>query len=127
MYLVDLRQLLNFWSVQDSQSQANHLQILTSGCCGDVSWLRPHIVDNALLQPRDEKMSTFIHDCILHSRVSIEDDRSSATLDIVNRLLEKESTNYHWYSCCIDSLQCVGHLDVWWSKCLRLYCYFDVD
>jgi len=48
-YLIDLWQLLNIWSAQDSQRQADHLQILGSGCCGNVSWLRSHIVDNGLL------------------------------------------------------------------------------
>lgn len=30
-YLVNLRQLLNLWSVQDSESQAHHLQVLATG------------------------------------------------------------------------------------------------
>lgn len=52
-YLVDRRQLGNIRPVQNSQRQANHLQILTPRRCRDVARLRADIVDNGSLQPRD--------------------------------------------------------------------------
>ena len=48
-YLINLWELLDVWSGQDSEGQADHLEILGSGGCGDVSWLCAHIVDDGLL------------------------------------------------------------------------------
>lgn len=75
--------------MKNSQGQANHLQILASGGCRDVPWLRAYIVDDALLQPGNEEMRALVDNRILHSRVSIEDDSASASLDIVNRGLKE--------------------------------------
>jgi hypothetical protein len=88
-YLVDLRQLLNLWSMQDPESQAHHLQVFAAGRRRDISWLCPNIVDNTLLQPWDQKVRALVHNCILHSRQPIEDHSSSATLHIVNRSLDE--------------------------------------
>jgi hypothetical protein len=82
-YLIDLWQFLDFWSMKYSQSQADHLQILASGGSTDISRLGPYIVDDTLLQPWNEEMCAFIDDRFLHARQPVEDDGSSATLDIV--------------------------------------------
>lgn len=98
LYLVNLGQLRDFWSMQDSQSQANHLHVLTSGRSRDVSGLRPDIVDNALLQPWDQEMCAFVGDCVLHSRDSVEDNCASATLHIVHRGLGDRCCDGDWDS-----------------------------
>lgn len=70
--------------MQHSQRQANHLQILAAGRCGDVPGLRADIIYDGLLQPRNEEMGALIHDCLLDSAQTIEDDSTSSTLDIVD-------------------------------------------
>jgi hypothetical protein len=84
-YLVDLWKLGDLGSMQHSQCQANHLQILASGCRRNVSWLCSDIVDNALLQPWDQEMGSFADDLFLYSGNPIEDDGTRATLHVVNR------------------------------------------
>ena len=88
-YLVNLWQLLNFWSVQDSESQAHHLQVLATGRSRDISWLGSDIVDDTLLQPWDQEMRALINNSVLHSGQSVEDHSSSATLNIVDGGLDE--------------------------------------
>lgn len=66
-YLVDLRQHLNLWSMQDSQRQRYHLQILAPGRGGDVAGFGADIVDDGFLEPRDQEMGALIHDVFLDS------------------------------------------------------------
>lgn len=86
-YLIDLRQLRDLWSMQDTQGQTDHLQILASSGGGDVTRFGADIVDDRLLQPRNQKMRAFAHDSIFDSRKPIEYDCTSASFDVVNRLL----------------------------------------
>lgn len=74
--------------MQDSQSQADHLQILTSGGSRDVARLGANIVDNGSLQPGNQEMRAFVDDLLLHTRQPVEDDGSSSTLDIVQRSVD---------------------------------------
>ena len=74
--------------MEDPQSQANHLQILTSGSSRDVPWLRAYIVDDALLQPWNQEMCPLVDNRILYSGQSVEDDSSSASLHIVHGSLD---------------------------------------
>jgi len=48
-HLIDLWQHLDLGSMQNSQSQADHLQILTPGRRRDISWLGANIINNAFL------------------------------------------------------------------------------
>lgn len=84
-YLVDRRQLGNIRPVQNSQRQANHLQILTPCRRRDIARLRADIVDNSSLQPRNEKVRALVDHCLLHSRQSVEDDCPGSAADIVQR------------------------------------------
>ena len=60
--------------MQNPQRQANHLQILAPRGCGDIPRLRPHIVDNRPLQPRNQEMRSLVDHPLLHSRQAVEDD-----------------------------------------------------
>ena len=86
-YLIDLRQLRDLWSMQDAQGQTDHLQILASSGGGDVTRFGADIVDDRLLQPRNQKMRAFVHDSIFDSRKPIEYDCTGASFDVVNGLL----------------------------------------
>lgn len=78
--------------MQNSQGQADHLQILAAGGGGDVSGFGADIVDDGLLQPRNEEMCAFIHDSLLNTAETVEDDSSGATFDVVDgRLAEGEA------------------------------------
>lgn len=85
--LVDLRQHLHFRPMQHPEGQTDHLQILAARRGRDVPRLRPHVVDDALLQPRDQEMCPLVHHLVFDSCQSVEDDCSGATLDIVDRSL----------------------------------------
>lgn len=66
-----------------SQSQADHLEILASGSCTDVSGLCSDVVYDAFLQPRYKEVGAFIDHAFLDTRQSIKYDGSSAALDVV--------------------------------------------
>lgn len=83
-YLVNLGKLRNLGSMQHSQRQADHLQILAAGRGGDVSGLGADIIYDGLLQPRNEEMGALVHDCLLDSAQTIEDDSASSTFDVVD-------------------------------------------
>jgi len=95
--------------VQDSKCQGNHLQIFASSRSRNISWFRPNIVDNALLQPGNQEVRSFIDDSFLHSGVSIEDDCSSSALDIVYGGLKYADTDNGRDDGRIESFQCVRH------------------
>lgn len=73
--------------MQHSQSQADHLQILGSGRGADVPGSGSHVVNDALLKPWDEEVSSLTHDLILNTRETIKDDGASTALDIVDGLI----------------------------------------
>lgn len=97
--------------MQDSESQADHLQILASGSRGDVSGLGPHIVDDALLQPGNQEMCSFIHNLLLDTGQSIEDDSPSSPLHIVNGGLGERSSHGEGDGVLVQRLECLSHLD----------------
>ena len=51
--------------MQHSQRQANHLQILAAGRGRDIPGFGADIVDDGLLQPRDEEVCAFVDDGLL--------------------------------------------------------------
>ena len=90
--MIDLGKHLDFRSVEDSKCQADHLQILGSSRCTDISWLGSDIVDDGLLEPGNQKVSAFIDDLLFYSLETIEDNSSGSAFDIVDGGLE--------YTCC---------------------------
>lgn len=64
-YLVDLRQCLDIRPVQNPQRQTDHLQVLGARGGRDISGLGADVVDDGLLQPRDEEVGSLINH--LHS------------------------------------------------------------
>ena len=95
--------------MQDSQCQAHHLQILTSRRGRDISRLSSHIIDNALLQPGNQKVCAFVHNCVLDSGIAIKDDRTGSAFDIVDGCLDKCGSNCEGNSCGVDTFEKVGH------------------
>lgn len=61
-YLVDLGESLDLRAVENTKGQRDHLQILGTGSGGNVARLGADIVDNGLLEPRDEEVSSLAHD-----------------------------------------------------------------
>jgi len=82
-YLVDLGQSLDLRSVQHSEGQADHLQVLGSSSGRDVSRLRADIVDDGLLQPGYQKVGSFVDNLLLDTRQSVEDDCSTTASHVV--------------------------------------------
>jgi hypothetical protein len=83
-YLIDLRQSLDFRSMQHPQCQADHLQILAPRRRRDIPWLGADIVDNAFLQPGNEEVCAFVHDCVLDSGETVEDHGAAAAFNVVD-------------------------------------------
>lgn len=108
-YLVDLREARHLWTVQHTQCQADHLQILTSSCRGDVARLRANVVDNSSLQPRNQEVCALVDDLLLHTRQTIEDDSSSSPANIVNRLVDEKCTECHGTGEAVHILQYLCH------------------
>jgi hypothetical protein len=83
--------------VQNSQRQANHLQILGSGSGRDVSGLGAHVKDDALLQPRNEEMCSLVDDFLLDTRNPIKDDSSRSALDVKDGLADSSANQSRWH------------------------------
>lgn len=60
MYLVDLGEILDLGTVEDTQGQRDHLEILGAGGGGDVAGLGADIVDDGALEPRDEEVGSLV-------------------------------------------------------------------
>ncbi len=90
--LVDLGESLDIGSVQHSQRQADHLQILATRRGRDVPGFGSHVEDDGSLQPGDEEVSALVDDVLLDTDESIEDDGAGATLDVVDGLAGQETT-----------------------------------
>lgn len=91
-YLVDDRQLRDIRPVQDSQGQADHLQILTAGGGGDVTGLGADVVDNRPLQPGDQEVRALVDHLVLHTGQAVEDDGAATTTDIVDGGVDRVGT-----------------------------------
>lgn len=116
-YLIDLRQLRDFRTVQHAQCQADHLQILTSSRCRDIARLCPHIVDNRPLQPWDQEVRALVLDLLLHTSHPIEDDSTSTAPDIIDGSVEEQHTGCGRASQPVKVVEGVGHgFGGWRSK-----------
>jgi hypothetical protein len=60
-YLVDLGEVLDVGTVEDTKGQRDHLQVLGSGGGRDVAGLSADIVDDGTLQPRNEEVSSLVN------------------------------------------------------------------
>lgn len=103
--------------MQDSESQADHLQILGTGSGGDVARLCADVVDDALLQPGDQEMGSLAHNAFLDTRQTVEDDGASAALDIVHGSIGERQTEGSGNSPLVDGTESVGGHD-----CCILFC-----
>lgn len=110
-YLVDGRQLRDLRTVQHTQSQADHLQVLTTRGGRDVAGLGANIIDNGSLQPRDEEVCTLVHDLLLHSGQSVEDDSAGTTANIVNGGVEEVDSGRDGHGEAVDLLEEGRHGD----------------
>lgn len=88
-YLIDLGQSLHLRPMQDPQRQAHHLQVLASGGGGDVPGLRPHVEDDAALQPGNEEVCALVDDGLLDALYPVEDDGPRAAPDVVYARLQQ--------------------------------------
>lgn len=88
-HLVNLGQHLHFGTVQHSQRKSNHLQILATGGRGNVPRSRPHIIDDGLLQPRNQEVCALVDDLLLHTGHPVEDDGARSTFHIVQGSLRE--------------------------------------
>lgn len=70
--------------MQHTEGQADHLEILAARRRRDVSRLRPHVKDDAPLQPRHEEVRALVDDGVLDTGHPVKDDCSGSTLDIVD-------------------------------------------
>jgi hypothetical protein len=107
-YLVDGGQLGDLGPVQNSEGQANHLQVLAAGGCGDVSRLGAHIVDDRLLEPGNEEVGALIDDALANTAQTVEDDGAVAALDIVDGSLGETEAGGERDGEAVDGVESVG-------------------
>ena len=107
-YLVDSGQLGDLGPVEDSEGQANQLQVLAAGGCGDVPRLGAHIVDNRLLEPGNEEVGAFVDDALANTAQTVEDDGAVAALDIVDGGLGKTEASSEGDGEAVDGVESVG-------------------
>lgn len=63
-YLIDFGKHRHFGTMQNTKSQADHLQVLTTSGGADVARFRADIEGDGLLQPGHEEMGAFVDDLI---------------------------------------------------------------
>jgi hypothetical protein len=95
--------------VQHSEGQANHLQVLAAGGCGDVPRLGAHIVDDRLLEPGNEEVGSLVYNTLANTAQTVEDDGAVAALDIVERSLGETEAGGERDGEAVDGVQCVSH------------------
>ena len=83
-YLIYLRQHAHLGSMQHSQRQAHHLQVLTPRRRTNVPRLRPHIKRDRFLQPWHEKVRALVDNLVADSAQAVEDHCAGAALDVVD-------------------------------------------
>ena len=76
--------------MQDSQRQADHLQILGSRRRRNIPRLCAHIKNDTPLQPGNEEVCSFANHFFLNSGQTVEYNGARATLDIVHGGVEGE-------------------------------------
>lgn len=89
------------------------MQILAAGRGGDIPGLGADIIDDGLLQPRNEEMGALIHDRLLDSTQTIEDDSTSTTFDIIDGSLDKGETDGGGDGEFVKRRKSVGHDSGW--------------
>lgn len=87
--LVDVGELGDDGSVEDSEGERNHLQILGAGGSGDVSGLGSDVEDDVLLEPGHEEVGSLADDGLLDTSKTVKDDGSVATTDVVHGRLHQ--------------------------------------
>lgn len=113
-YLVDGGQLGDLGPVQNSEGQANHLQVLAAGGCGDVPRLGAHIVDDRLLEPGNEEVGALVDDALANTAQAVEDDGTVAALDIVDGSLGETEAGGERNGEAVDGVESVGgHCEVY--------------
>jgi hypothetical protein len=123
-YLVDGGQLGHLGPVQHSEGQANHLQVLAAGGCGDVPRLGAHIVDDRLLEPGNEEVGALVHDALADTAQTVKDDGAVAAFDIVERGLGETDAGGERDGEAVDGVEDVGgHGEVWMCGCVLVSCW----
>lgn len=107
-YLVDLREHGHLGPVQHSERQADHLQVLAAGGCGDVPGLGAHIVYNRLLQPGNKEVGSLVDNTLLDTTQTVEDDGAAAAFDIVEGGLGETDASGKWDGEAVQLVESVG-------------------
>ena len=94
--------------MQNSEGQANHLQVLAAGGCRDVPRLGAHIIDDRLLEPWNEEVGAFVDNALANTAETVEDDSAVAALDIVDRSLGETEAGGERNGEAVDGVESVG-------------------
>lgn len=65
-------------------------------------------------------MCALIHNCVLHAGKSIEDDGSTATLDVVDGSLNKRCADCEGDGKSVQRLECLRHLVGWLNVAVKM-------
>ena len=106
--------------MQDSQSQADHLQILATGCGGDISRFGSNIVDYGLLQPGHQEVGAFVNYSLFHSRKTVEDHGTGTAFDVVDGSLGEGEADGDGDGVTVDSTESVSHREADGKGVLRV-------
>ena len=94
--------------MQNSEGQANHLQVLAAGGCRDVPRLGAHIIDDRLLEPGNKEVGAFVDDALANTAQTVEDDGAVAALDIVEGSLSETEAGGERDGEAVDGVESVG-------------------
>lgn len=104
--------------MKNPQCQTDHLQVFGPSSGRDISWLGADVVDNSLLEPRDEEVGSLIDNLdiahiprqrlqrgnnlenanvwtnsFLDTRQPVENNSPASALDVVDRQLEQRNAD----------------------------------
>lgn len=104
--------------MEDAHSDGDHLQILGSGECLEITGSGPYIVDVGTFKPGDVEVESLPVDIFLHTGDTIEDDGAVTSFDGVDRVVgsvgesagcEEGGGCFSCCSCCISCSASGGH------------------
>lgn len=94
--------------MEDSEGQADHLQVFGTRRGGNVARLGAHVKDDAALQPWDEEVGSLVDDTLLDSRHTIKYDGTGAAAHIVYRVVDETEADGGGDGELVNGLQRLG-------------------
>lgn len=69
-----------------------HCRTFASSCCGDDTGTHTDVIDDGLLEPRDDKVHPFTNNVLAHTGNTVKDDSPLTTIHSIDAIAEDGGT-----------------------------------